>query len=1846
MISPPGYQITAKICESLNTVIYRGKREADNLPVILKILKKTYPAPDEIARYRHEFRITSSLHLEGVVRPYSLKDYKNRLAIIFEDFNGKSLDRLIAGSRLSMEEILAIAIKIVDALGRIHAANIIHKDINPANIVINYETGELKIIDFGISSTLSREEPAVKNPNILEGTLAYISPEQTGRMNRVLDYRTDFYSLGVILYELICRKLPFESDDLLEIIHSHIAKEPVAPYKLDQRIYRAVSEITMKLLAKNAEDRYQSAWGIKADLEECLSQLKNSGKIEPFPLARHDMSDRFHVFQKLYGREKEIEILMKAFERTANGRREILLVTGIAGIGKTSIVREIYKPITARNGYFVSGKFDQFHRDIPYKAVVETFQELIRQILGESDTRLNQWREKLLASLGPNGQIIIDVIPNVELIIGQQPPVPKLGPFAAQNRFNLVFQNFIQALCQPDHPLTIFLDDMQWADSASLKLMQLMITNKMAEYFFLIGAYRDNQVAPGHPVMITLNEIKKEGISINHITLFPLDIENITQLLSDLLHADKKTAKPLAELVMQKTGGNPFFAEIFLKSLYEEKLLRFVPPAPGAGKGEWEWDMAGIQRLGITDNVVELLAGKILQFSKKTQQALKLGSCIGVQFDLQTLAAICKKSPEETAASLQEAIAENLVIISGDAYKLINPDINELAMGIRIEYRFSHDHIHHAAYSLISETEKKLIHQQTGQHLLRIIPPEQRKKRIFDIVNQLNLGLELIDCQADRNELAKLNLMAGRIAKQSAAFESAFFYLRTGIGLLCEDNWKSEYDMSLELYTEAAEAAYLCAEYALMEEFVLCVLKKGKVLLDRAKAYEIRIEAYKAQYKLQEALETGLSILKELGLKFPEKPNKLNIILDLLRTKLLLAGKRISKLVDLKKMDDPIKLASMRILNRAGSAAYFADPDLLPLLVLRSVRFSIKYGNAPVTSFSYAVYGMILCWIVGDIETGYRFGRLALSVLEQFNAKEFKAMTFHMVYGFVIHWKDHIRETLKPLSEGYQIGIETGDFEYGGYCAFFYCSHSFVAGKELDEVELEMAGYSDAIGRLKHEQSLHLHGILRQTVANLRGMSETRRSLDGEYYNEGQMLPIHSKAKDRTTLYYLYSNKLFLNYLFCDYIEAIKNGELAKKYLDGVGGIVVVLIFFFYDSLARLAVFHDSSLSEQRIILKKVAANLKKIKKWAHHAPKNHLHRFYLIEAERMRILGKDAIAEKYYDQAIELAKKHEYINEEALANELAARFYLAKENSRIARAYIQDARYSYLIWGAMAKVRDIDVRYSQLLAGSPSGILSGINKPDKSLTTIDSGECLDLASVMKASLAISGEIVLDRLQERLMRIAIENAGAEKGFLILKSKGTLMIEAEGSLNQDHITVLHSVPLEKSNNLSPAIINYVARTRESVVLNDAATEGRFTNDPYILSRHPKSVLCEPIIYKSKLRGVLYLENNLTTGAFTLERKEMLKLLTSQIAISLENARLYTNLEESELRYRELYENIIDIVILVSADDTILIANPLFYTFAGIPYGDKIDFTFKEWIYPEDRSRVDCEMLTRLLKGNDVKDFEFRIVNRHGKVFEVECNARSIRKEDKLTGFQMVIRDVTERKKLTNDLFESLRAVEHARIGTILGLARLAEYRDKETGAHLERIQEYTRMLAEELSKRPKYKKYISKKYIEDVYFTSVLHDIGKVGIPDSILLKSGRLTKEEFEVVKCHPIIGGDVLREVNSKLEGQSFLSIGVQIAYCHHEKWNGTGYPKGLKGEEIPLSARIVALADVYDALATKRVYKDAYSHKKTVDIIISEKGKHFDPEVVEAFLVLEDRFMTICKEMCQDNEPVILGL
>ena len=1528
MISIPDYKILASISKSASSEVYRSIRLQDNKAVILKVLKQDYPTPDQLTRYKQEYEIARSLNLQGVVQVYGLEHASNTFAISLEDFGGDSLKKLMASRQFSLEECLTIAIQVTEILGELHQKNIIHKDINPSNIVLNPSSGELKLIDFGISTVLSRENPTIKNPSVLEGTLAYMSPEQTGRMNRFLDYRTDFYSLGVTLYELLTQRLPFETTDPMELVHCHIAQPPISPQEISPEIPEAVSKIVMKLLAKTAEERYQSAWGIHSDLVICLMQLEATGEIEDIVPGENDVSEKFQIPQKLYGREREIETLLAAFERVAgtsnytpvrNNRKrshaEMMLVKGYSGIGKTSLVQEIYKPITRSRGYFISGTFDQFQRDIPYSGVVSAFSYLIRQLLTESEEKLKLWREKLLAAFGSNGQVIIDVIPEVELIVGKQPSVQYLRPAECRNRFNLLFQKFCQLFANKEHPLAIFLDDLQWADTASLNLIK-MLMSAPEPGLFLIGAYRDNEVGADHPLMLVIDDIQKNGSVVNYIALSPLDLPTVNQLISDTLNSDLERTKPLAELVLGKTQGNPFFMNEFLKSLYAEKLLYF-----DLQSRSWQWDREQIQSGAIADNVVVLMADKIRKLTPAGQQVLKLAACIGNQFQLETLAIVSEKSLRETTKYLREAVVEGLVVPLSDAYQIpliLNRDAIEIREKLSynylipdsqpaIAYKFAHERIQQAAYSFIPKEERQAIHWQVGQLLLRNTPLNKQEEKIFDIVNQLDLGLDLINSQGDRDELAQLNLIAGRKAKASTAYKPAFKYLKVALGLLDYDSWNTQYDLTLAIYVETTEAVYLCGDFEQMEKLAVVVLQQAWSLIDKAKVYEVKIQAYTAQRKLLEAVNTGLQVLKLLGIGFPESPRKADICLGLTETRIALAGKQIEDLINLPEMSDPQKLAAMRIVNSIFSATYLAIPELMQLMVLKQVAISVRYGNASASAFAYANYGLILCGVVGNIDAGYQFGELALSLLKRVGAKEVKAKILVNVNFFLRHWKKHIRETFQPLLDAYSSAMETGDLEFAGYSVYYYCLQSYFGGHELDKLQGEMETYGETLRQIKQSRILQVNKLYRQVVLNLRGLAENPCDLIGDAYNETQMLPLHQQAKDRASIGILYLNKLVLCYLFEEGNRAVENASLAAEYLSGLTGTPLVPIFYLYDSLARLSVYAKASNLEQRLILKKVAANQRKMKKWARHAPMNYLHKFHLLEAERYNVLGKYVRAGELYDRAIALAKKYEYIQEEALANECAAKFYLAREKRTIARSYMQEARYGYLRWGADAKVNYLDENYPYLLSRIHDNAPN--NEVDRTDTTTGTGgaESLDLNTVMKASQAISGEIILDKLLNKLMQILIENAGARKGLLILPEEENFLTGKYTEVDLLAGGKQTSIQGEFCHNLPVTVVNYVERTRQNVVLNDAASEGQFTNDPYISGRQLKSVLCTPIINQGKLIAILYLENNLTAGAFTSERLEFLRLLSSQAAISLENALFYASLEDKvQQRTQELNE----------------------------------------------------------------------------------------------------------------------------------------------------------------------------------------------------------------------------------------------------------------------------------------------------------------------------------------------------
>lgn len=1612
MISIPGYRIIEKIQQNTKNALYRGLRETDETPVLIKTPSSEYPLSGDLGRLSHEFEITKDLNLRGILRPYALHKIDGTLALILEDVGGQSLKALSTLKRLSLREFLDIAILLVETLGELHQKNVIHKNINPDNIIINKKTAEVKLTDFSISSVLPQEDPRIINPTVTDGDFAYISPEQTGRMNRILDYRTDFYSLGVTFYEILTGRFPFQATDALELVHSHMAKRSVPAHEVDPTVPPAISEIVSKLMAKTAEERYLSASGLKADLERCLKMLEEIGKIEDFEIGRQDISDQFRIVQGLYGREKEIEVLLELFDQVSHGKTEIAMVSGYAGIGKTSLVKEIYKHITTKKGHFISGKFDQLHWNVPYSALIHAFQELVRELLTERREDLEHWKEKLMAVLGSNGQIIVDVISDVELIIGSQPPVVDLGPVESQNRFNLVFRNFIRVFCEKEHPMVIFLDDLQWVDTATLRLIELMMTDEDMQYLLLIGAYRDSEVDFSHPLAISLESLKENGAPITQIEVGPLGDIDVTHLFADTLNRDQESVMTLANLVVQKTNGNPFFVNQFLTILYEEGLLTFE-----AEEREWQWEMPRIQTLDITGNVVELLIKRLERLSSETQYLLRLAACIGNQFDLKTLSLITDKTSADTFHGLIPASQEGIIIpFSGPEAKDL-PDHDGTKGGK--SFKFLHDRLQQAAYALIEEQEKKKVHLKIGRLLFEDAEGEAREERLFDILNHLNPARDLVTQQADRDALAELNLNAGRKAKVSAAYEMAFEYLKMGLGLLDPYIWRDQYELALELHNEATEVACLSGHFEQMEHLVEIVRQNASTVQDKVAVYQFLVLGYWAQNKLSEALDAALDILQMLGMKFTRELTLTSIRRSVKETQSVVGRKTTEELLELPQMRDPVNLAILRIIKDAAFCAYSTRFELFVQLLLAGVNLILRHGNTSLAPFFYCFYGSVLCGVGGDIESGYKYGQLGLNLLERLKVREIMCRTLFAFNVYIRHFKEHIKETIKPLAEGYQAGLEMGDLSYAAYCALSHCVRMYMAGTNLAEVKKVMEMYADAIRKINQPLVVDVLQIFHQAISNMLNDYGKPWMLIGEVYDERTQLPFHQEANNRLALHYFYFNKLILTCVFTQYDEAVESADMAERYIDEVTGGLAVPVFHFYDSIARLGAYDSIIEDERKRNLKKVASNQKKMEMWANHAPMNHLHKYHLVEAERCRVLGKELEALDHYDRAIQLAKENEYIQEEAYANELAARFWLAKEKGEIAKVYLGKAFHLYELWGATRKVRDLEEKYAALISETPiedstaedllpkSGILN-----------------LDLSTMVKASQAISSEIVIDRLLKIFMKIVIENVGAQAGSLILQSGGRLFIKAHCAVDRDEVLLEPFLPVAEAGYLSDAIVAYVARTGKHLVLNDAAQEGMFTNDPYVKSYRPRSILCSPIFHKSELIGVLYLQNNLISRAFTPARLEVLKILSSQIAISLENARLYGDLKEAEEKYRGIFENAVEGIYQTTPEGRFISANPAMARILGFGSTRELldqicDIEHQLYVDPDRRN----EFIDRIRENETVSGFEVEFYRKDGSRFWASLYSRPVYDDsENLTFIEGILTDVTDKKRAMEALHE--------------------------------------------------------------------------------------------------------------------------------------------------------------------------------------------------------------------------------
>ncbi|WP_428266200.1 AAA family ATPase [Haliangium sp.] len=1505
MLASVDHELREKIYESGRTVVYRGRRRQDGRFVVVKTHRFEHPPPATIARLRREYAIGSRFEAPGIIHYLAVEADGDGVAVVSEDFGGVDLRTLISSLQGDVDAFLAIAVQLAEGLGAIHDQNVIHKDIKTGNIVLNPDTREVKLIDFGLASEIVRERQGPTGPARMEGSIAYMSPEQTGRMNRTIDHRADLYSLGVTFYELLCGQRPFLGDDPLELIHCHIAKRPTPPHLLDPGIPEVVSDIVMKLLAKNAEDRYQSAHGLRADLLRCQQSMRESGHIPSFELGAADHAITLQVSQRVYGREAQKDLLLDAFERVGAGARELVLVGGPAGIGKSSLIAEMHRPITEKRGYFISGKCDELGRNVPYAVLVQAFEALMKELLTESESRLEQWRGWLTEALGPNARLIVDVLPKLELIIGEQPAPAQVGPTEAQQRFKDTFLRFVGVFGREQHPLVLALDDLQWADGATLRVLGQILTVSDCTHLLIVGVYRSDEVGGAHALTATIAEIREGGGAVSDIDVDVLTVDDVSRLVADTLACDLQRARPLAELVHDKTLGNPFFIGELLRSLYDEGHLRLDDDG-------WSWAEDEIRAHQVSTNVVSLLVDKVRLLPEATQQSLRLAACLGTSFSLRPLASVTEASIEETAHSLKEAIRSGLVQPIGQLYKQAELGMVE---GTEARYRFTHDRVREAAYSLLPAPERPGIHWRLGKQLLQETPAGERDARIFDIVNQLDQGMALAEAQAERAWLASLNLDAGRRAAESMAHGSALAYLRSGIELLGEEGFNHDYELALALYTEACAAAQASDDLVAMEQFAEVVLTNATTLLDELPVYEIKIYAYNAKRQLTEALELGLDVLALLGTRFPEEPTPADGAAAIANIRSMLAGRTNEELIALPLMENPEQRAAMRILVAFMFSVYGLRPGLYPLLAKELIAITLAYGNAPESALGYASYGIMCCSdAIADYASAERVGQLAWAIVDRLDAAHFRPNVMVIVNGVIEPWVVPFGTVAERLRTGARDALSNGYLEGGAHGVHFYSAFAFLSGRDLEALEEEVAAELEIMARKGQFSSVPSINIWRQTMRSLLGYDGEPTRRQRATYEELVSLPVRSASEVQLGLFMYHFNATYLAYLFRDYELALEHANENANRMSAAPGICYPVLHRCYDALLHLAVIEDATPEDQERFEARIAADVEHIRRVMERAPVNYRHRYRLIEAEQHRVAGRVAEAIDTYDEAISLAKSTGNHNDIALANERAAEFWLARNKIEIAAVYARAARYEYERWGATAKVADLEDRYQGIapyVVETVEGTLSSESVSSDSFGFSGSKQ-LDMGSVLKATRILSEEMDARKVVTSLMKIVIENAGAHRGYLLMDDGERPTVQASGSITGNELVVSRSEPGPASPELeqmvSDAIVRYVVRTGKPVVLHDAVNSGMFTRDPHIRRTGVRSVLCmpfsAPMVSGHSAVGVLYLENSDTVNAFSHDRVEVLKLITAQAAISLENARLYGELKQLNATLEEL------------------------------------------------------------------------------------------------------------------------------------------------------------------------------------------------------------------------------------------------------------------------------------------------------------------------------------------------------
>jgi len=1494
------------------------------------------------------------------------------------------------------------AIRIASALAQLHRDNIVHQNVRPQNVLVHAQTGAVELSGRAATSPAS----APPGLNIPLDALPYIAPEQTGRINRPVDQRADLYALGITFYEMLTGAPPFHADDLLGWVHCHIARAPRPLTQARPDAPVVLSDIVAKLLAKLPEERYQSAHGLQFDLEKCLSDLEARGRIAPFPLGERDVWGALRIPAKLYGRDTERERIFSAFERVvATGAPELLLVTGYSGIGKSALVQELHKPVAREQGFFLAGKFEQYKRDIPYYTLGQAFHGLIRQVLTESEVRLEVIRRRLQEALGPNAQLIVELIPQVELIIGKQPPVVALPANEAQQRFNTTLRQFIGVFATREHPLVLFLDDLQWADFASLEFLRLALTQAETRHLLIVGAYRDNEVGPSHPLIGTLKVIEKEGGRVSSVVLGPLALEHLNQLFADTFHTSVERTSALAKLVSMKTGGNPFFATQLLSSLFQEGLIRFDVEASA-----WRWDVADIQARGITENVAELLVSKIERLPGPTQEAVKLAASVGNEINAEVLALIVGEAPSSVLEKLLPAVQEGLLVRRGDVYT------------------FAHDRVQQAAYMLIPEERRGEVHLRTGRLLIAHSSAEEIEGSLFDIVNQLNRGSALISDAKEVRFLAELNLRAGKKAKASAAYRSAAAYLSLGEARLTDKSWDTDYPLARDIHIELAECEYLDGDFDKTERLCELLLSHARTNLDAASAYRLMMNLATARVDNKRSIALGLECLKRLGIDLAPEPSDEDVLAEMQAIRESLKGRKLEELLDLPMVTDPEMVSAMSTLAAIFPAALYTSTNLADMLVCRIVSTSIAHGNTASSAFAYVAFGMSICTKFCAYSEGYGFGKLGyeLSTRPAFTAV--KAEVCNLFGATIMIWTVHVRETLEYFRVGLQASIESGNLVFGCSNAQQLLMALLIKGERLESLfEASMAA-KDFILKTNY---LYMSGVItavQRLVQNMRGLTMHFSSFDDEGFAheafEEQM------RQNNVPLMRFWHQVIVLQarFLSGDYDIAMKASEAAKELLWSCPAHILVPEYHYYSALTIMELFGNDASHREAL-----SAHAEKLRGWAESCPANFLGKYQLVTAEIARIEGRTEDAAKLYDQSIRSCRASGFIQNEGLSNELAARFYIGREFLTIPGAYLREARSCYSQWGALGKVRQLEMLYPELLERASS-------KPPRA-PDADIGQ-LDVMTAVKASQALSSELGPDQLLAALIRIVIEHSGAQRCCLILPREEDMSIAVEATVGEQSVDVQICDPgvMPSPEILPLSLIQYVRRTRELVILDDATSQGAFVTDEYIVHQRPRSVLSVPVVRRSKLVGILYLENNLVSGAFAPRQLAVLQFLA---AVSLENTALHAELaqesaerrqaeqtlRESEERLRRLVEtaNVIPWEADVESG-RITYVGPQAVKMFGYPESEwhKAGF-WDAHLHPDDREEV-TRLLIETGARDDQVDFECRLIAADGRTAWLHNVSSAGRRPDGKRALGGFLFDITDRKETEAALRDKLDIIQ--------------------------------------------------------------------------------------------------------------------------------------------------------------------------------------------------------------------------